>query len=1005
MTQDTGPLPRALAAFEASRHDDSIDAALVALSDDPSDSDRHAALVVCGRAFAAKAMHGEAIAYFDRAIASAPDSADAYCWRGRSYYQQERDQLARLDYERALEIDPDDARAFYHRGLLQRAAGDHDFAIADFDRAVDDDTIGVEARMYRGLSRLDAGDRVGAKADLVAAARERWPRAGGWLDHHFHVGDSLALIAVARHYRFSGHPEDGLGAIGRALAIGYDTDEHLLAALLENGHLHNAARQWSNALEAFDSAFELCPDDKDAETYRARALYNLERDDEAESAYVGALRRYPDDNRLHRFYAELLMVSGRTAEATTAFSSALDANPGDPLSWFQRGVCHQRLADHDAAKRDFLEAGRLGERRAIDRRIEDYGPETGHDYFQAGSAALDRGDLQAALDDLDRAIHLLRIESRADGDYAHRHMVSAMSNRGYALTRMGSHRAAIDELVAAADMRPELAAPWKTLGNAFNAEGRYDDALDAFGRFIALQPRHPDGFYDRAQVHALTGEADLAIADLDTAIAIGYRSDDQLIDALFNRARTSQSAGRLVSAMRDYERLDALGYGPAFVLVESIANVIEHAQSASDDDEYPFRFYGTRPAHMEEEANGAHRYRLVFRDAPDTDARARIADAFETAAYGALDTTYGSWRWSGTFAAFEVGEMAVSDRDAHFDAIEAVLHEIHRVHPLEEVVYLDAQAASYGEWWERWTLAQQPVPTAAPNFADFAHLWVDAPGDVRDFDAIANDHAFEHARREARAICARDRAADLAETALAAGDIALVPIAAEAVPSTDELPASVAGQLRDADVARIAATGAGIIMRRVGGYYRALDRVSADGSLHSVESAAGNLSGPSVRPDGAVAAIAIDRTVYEIDLATGDVRRVIELDPRTDNAIESTAYVGADRIAAQTKSRMVLIQRGTGADGGTVVSSRPCGTGFTTPYRNGSILIASSFDNGPSLYVYGADGDELTTLAELETAVNGYTVRVADQRVVARGPSGHLELCNLPEHNGNTAHP
>lgn len=995
MPHDIPSLPRARSAFDARRYDHAIDAALLVSTGDGCGAERAEALVLCGRAFAARGDFDDALDVLDRALGIAPGDSDAHCWRGWCYFRQGRGQLARLDFDRAIELDGDNGRAYLHRGLLLRAAGDHRFAIADFDRVAGDDQVGVEALMHRGLSRLDSGDRTRARADLVAAARQGSPRAGGWLDHHFDVDDPVALIAVARHYRFSGTPNPGLGAIGRALAIGFDSDDDLLAALIENGHLHNAARQWSNALEAFDQAYELCPADRDAETYRARALYNVERDDEAESAYTGALRAHPDDNRLHRFYGELLMVSGRTAEAITALSAAIDADPYDAASWFQRGVCHHELG-RDKARRDLLEAGRLGDRRATERRRADYGLDTGDDHLDAATTALDHGDFIAALDHLDAAVELLGAETRAPGDRAYRHLTTAMTNRGYALVRMGRHRDAIDTLAAATAMRPSLADPWHVLGNAFAADARYDDALDAFGRFIALRPDHPDGFYNRARVHHLRGDAGSAIADLDAAIEIGYRDDGQLVDAVFNRARANHSAGRLAAALADYEWLDALGYAPAPRLADSLVAIIDHDGARAAAGEHPFRFYGNQPADWEVGSNASHRYRLVFRDPPDSETRARIAEAFESACAGRVDTTRGAWRWSGRFAALVVGEHRIGEQDDHFDAVEDVTRAIHAVCPLAEVVYLDARAASFGDPWERWTIARQAVPTAAPRFGDVAALWVDAPRDVRDFDPITNDDAFEQARRDARKRCARARAVALAGAALEAGDIALVPIARDQVPPTmDALPEAIAGSLRDADVARVAANGAGIIMRRVGGYYRALDRITSGGVVVPVEIHAGSLAGPSVRFDGAVAAIAMGRSIYEVDLATGALRRVMELDATADNTIESTAYVGTDRIAAQTRSRMLLVQRGAGDDGGTVVSSRPCASGFTTSYRDGAILIAATFSN-PTAYVYAADGNTLTTLAVLRTELNAYTVRVAGDRVVARGPAGDLELRNIP---------
>jgi len=95
---------------------------------------------------------------------------------------------------------------------------------------------------------------------------------------------------------------------------------------------------------------------------------------------------------------------------------------------------------------------------------------------------------------------------------------------------------------------------WRHLGDTYVRAGRYDEALDSFGRVIALEPDSADAYYDRAAVYLDLGRYPSAISDYDKVIELYPNS----AAAYNNRGNACAGGGRLQEAVRDYEKAMAL---------------------------------------------------------------------------------------------------------------------------------------------------------------------------------------------------------------------------------------------------------------------------------------------------------------------------------------------------------------------------------------------------------------------------------------------------------------
>jgi tetratricopeptide (TPR) repeat protein len=181
-------------------HDIAVaDRALAAAQDDRGRAQGHSAR---GRAYSEKARYSRAFKLIppeeyrrlfdlavkdhDQAIALAPDNAQVYFDRGRTYYdraaledaadpgRKASFESAKADFTRAIERDGRNALAYDMRGLVYTAADDYDNAIADFTEAMKIDPGSGRARLadaycVRGSALHRAGKRDPAIADYVKA--------------------------------------------------------------------------------------------------------------------------------------------------------------------------------------------------------------------------------------------------------------------------------------------------------------------------------------------------------------------------------------------------------------------------------------------------------------------------------------------------------------------------------------------------------------------------------------------------------------------------------------------------------------------------------------------------------------------------------------------------------------------------------------------------------------------------------------------------------------------
>ena len=117
-----------------------------------------------GLAYLDRGQFRRAMAFFNQAIESEPECADAYFGRGLVYHQVEQYQEAIDDFDRAIEIDPEHPYAHFQRGFVYHQLEQYEQAVADFTRAIEirpDEwalTLRAAAYNYLGQAELAQAD-------------------------------------------------------------------------------------------------------------------------------------------------------------------------------------------------------------------------------------------------------------------------------------------------------------------------------------------------------------------------------------------------------------------------------------------------------------------------------------------------------------------------------------------------------------------------------------------------------------------------------------------------------------------------------------------------------------------------------------------------------------------------------------------------------------------------------------------------------------------------------
>ena len=155
-----------------------------------------------------------------------------------------------------------------------------------------------------------------------------------------------------------------------------------------------------------------------------------------------------------------------------------------------------------------LQGGRLREAEAACRAVLDVQPEQADALHILGHVARQKGNIQAAVELLQRAI-------KSDPRSPHLH-----NSLGVALKEAGSLEAAIGAYERALKLLPDYPEALTNLGTALRDAGRLEEALQRCRRAIELRPNYAEAHSNLGSVLMRLGQEDEAISAYEAAVRL-----------------------------------------------------------------------------------------------------------------------------------------------------------------------------------------------------------------------------------------------------------------------------------------------------------------------------------------------------------------------------------------------------------------------------------------------------------------------------------------------------
>jgi tetratricopeptide (TPR) repeat protein len=260
--------------------------------------------------------------------------------------------------------------------------------------------------------------------------------------------------------------DEAARAFSRALAS-CGSSPSLLLALAQAQLL---AQHPADALTSLDRIPADVPEFVQALKVKAKALYLLARDTEAEETLKLAATRAPDDADIPYDLGRIYYQQGRHAEAANAFNRAIANDPAAYRAWDNLGLATEALGDFAQAQKHYLKALAL---------VHKDHPRYDVVYANFADLLLKLGNYKQAFD--------LAAEAAQRNPAEPRNFFLT----GKALLQLGQSELSLRWFEQAIKLNPDYPEPHYLLSQAYRKLGRTEDADSALKLFQAATARAP----------------------------------------------------------------------------------------------------------------------------------------------------------------------------------------------------------------------------------------------------------------------------------------------------------------------------------------------------------------------------------------------------------------------------------------------------------------------------------------------------------------------------------
>ncbi|MBC2698140.1 MAG: tetratricopeptide repeat protein [ANME-2 cluster archaeon] len=317
----------------------------------------------------------------------------------------------------------------------------------------------------------------------------------------------------------SGCEEDALEVFEKAIEIKPDD----FSAWYNKGNTLVNLGRYEDALEAFEKATEIKPDNLRAWINKGNTLDDLGRNEDALEVFEKAIEIKPDDFRVLNNKGTALANLGRYEDALEAFEKAIEIKP-DTYTWYNQGNTLGHLGRYE----DALEA--------FEKAIE-IKPDNFHAWINKGNTLGNLKRYEDALEAFEKAI-----EIKPD-DF------SAWYNKGNTFDDLVRYEDALEAFEKATEIKPDNFHAWYNKGITLDDLGRYEDALEVYEKAIEIKP-DAKAWYNKGTALGNLGRYEDALEAFEKAIEI--KPDD--LRALNNKGTTLDNLGRYEDALEAFEK-------------------------------------------------------------------------------------------------------------------------------------------------------------------------------------------------------------------------------------------------------------------------------------------------------------------------------------------------------------------------------------------------------------------------------------------------------------------
>jgi tetratricopeptide (TPR) repeat protein len=265
---------------------------------------------------------------------------------------------------------------------------------------------------------------------------------------------------------------------------------------IEQGNALSRLGRYEEAVDSFDQALALRPDDYEALLNRGADLNELGRYEEALASFHQAIQLQPEFHLTWYNQGIVQKRLGSYKEAVASFDQAIQLQPEFHLTWYNQGIVQSLLGNYEEAITSFDQAVKLQ-------------PNFYDAWNSRGNALRDLERYEEAVTSYDRGLQL-------QPNFHH-----SWHKRGFVLLEnLRRYEEAIASFDQAIQLQPDYYFDWYGRGVALENLRRYEEALASFDQALQLQPDYDNAWNSRGLTLFRLGRYEEALASGDQAISL-----------------------------------------------------------------------------------------------------------------------------------------------------------------------------------------------------------------------------------------------------------------------------------------------------------------------------------------------------------------------------------------------------------------------------------------------------------------------------------------------------